>query len=313
MIALPIRQQPDDLWQQLLALAEDGEPSTRKKFIAAIAKLRDDVDVSAIEDALARGDVAAVIDAVPWDDLHEALKEIEAALEEVRAKAFEVSRGAAEPSLDPHQLAIHLGDRAVLTIGWRHVSADVLAAIRARTGDRIVQITDETRAAIRQLVERAFTAGEHARSMIPAIRETIGLTTRQERTVARYAASLRDGTRPADRVDRMVTRYRTKLVKYRAELIARTETLQAMNDGQRASWSTLVERGLLDPNRFEREWLAIVPNDGRTCPVCEGLDEARAPIGGQYEGDGGNGPPQHPDCRCTEKVVPVLTTAAAGL
>src|SRR4051812_29357451 len=132
MIALPIRQQPDDLWQQLLALAEDAEPATRHKFLAAIAQLRDDVDVSAIADALSRGDVAAVIDAIPWDDLHDALKEIETAREEVRAKAFEVSRGAAEPMLDPQQLAIHLSDRTQLTIGWRHVSADVLAAIRAR-------------------------------------------------------------------------------------------------------------------------------------------------------------------------------------
>jgi hypothetical protein len=44
-IALPIRQQPDDLWQQLLALAERAEPATKDKFLEAIAKLRDDLDV----------------------------------------------------------------------------------------------------------------------------------------------------------------------------------------------------------------------------------------------------------------------------
>jgi hypothetical protein len=93
-------------------------------------------------------------------------------------------------------------------------------------------------------------------------------------------------------------------VTYRAELIARTETLQAMNDGQRASWSTLVERGLLDANRFEREWLAIVPSDGRTCPICRiSTASARRSAGNTPGGDTDRR--QHPDCRCTEKVVPI--------
>jgi hypothetical protein len=304
-IALPIRQQPDDLWEQLLALAQRAEPATKKQFLEALVKLNGNLDVGAIEDALSRGDIAAVVDAIPWDELKEALESIETALEDVRSRAFELSRGAAEPMLDPQQLAIHLGERSTLAISWRHVSSFVLDAIRARTGDRITQVTDETRAAVRQLVERTYSEGGHARTMIPAIRQTIGLTSRQERAVARYAASLAEGKRPADRVERMVARYRKKLINYRAELIARTETLQAMNDGQRASWSTLVERGLLDSNRFEREWLAIVPSNGRTCPICTDLDGARAPIDGQYAGSGDIGPPQHPDCRCVEKVVPI--------
>lgn len=304
-VALPLRQQPDDLWAQLQALADGAAPETKKKFLEALAKLNSNLDVGAIEDALARGDIEAIVDAIPWDELHDALKAIETALEDVRSRAFELSRGAAEPHLDPQQLAIHLGERTTLAIGWRHVSSHVLDAIRARTGDRITAVTDETRAAVRQLVERTYTEGGHARTMIPAIRQTIGLTSRQERAVARYQATLQDGKRPADRVDRMVARYRKKLITYRAELIARTETLQAMNDGQRAGWSTLVERGLLDPNKFEREWLAIVPSDGRTCPTCTELDGARAPIGGLYPGSGDLGPPQHPDCRCTESVVPI--------
>lgn len=306
-IALPLRTQPDDVWEQLLALAEKASPATKKKFLAAIAKLRDDLDVHQIDDALSRGDVAAVVDAIPWDDLHEALKTIESALEEVRAQAFEVSRGAVEPHLDPDRLGIQLGDRGKLVVSWRHVSTSVLDAIERRAASRIIGIVDETRRAIRQLVERAYTAGEHARTLIPEIRQTIGLTARQELAVARYRASLEtDGVkRPAERIDRMVARYRKKLLNYRAELIARTETLQAMNDGQRASWATMVEKGLLDSSRFEREWLAIIPTDGRTCPVCTELDAARAPIGGEYPGEGGIGPPQHPDCRCTEKIVPV--------
>lgn len=303
-IALPIRDQPDDVWQQLLAIAERGSPATKRHFLDAIEQLRDDLDVAKIEDAFNRGDITALVDAIPWQDLKDALHAMESSLDEVRTQAFEVSRTAVEPLLNPTQLAIHLGERAALTISFQHVSADVLDAIQRRTGDRITNVADETRAAVKQMVERSYASGEHARTLVPKLKQTIGLTTRQESAVARYRASIDDGTRPPDRVDRMVARYQKTLVGQRADLIARTETLQAMNDGQRASWLTLVERGLLDDNGFEREWIAIVPTDGRTCLICESLDGARAPINGEYPG-GYLGPPAHPDCRCTEKIVPV--------
>jgi hypothetical protein len=310
-IALPIRQQPDDVWQQLLAIAEKGSPATKEKFLEAIAELRDDLDVQAIEAAFNRGDIAAVVDAIPWDDLKDALHAMESSLDEVRTKAFDVSVGTVEPYLDPAQLAIHLGEGATLSVSFHHVSKDVQDAIARNTGARITAVTDETRAAVKQMIARAYDEGEHPRSLIPKLKQTIGLTTRQEAAVARYRASIDDGTRPAERVDRMVVRYQKKVLTGRADLIARTETMQAMNDGQRASWWTLVERGLLDVNGFEREWIAIVPTDGRTCLICESLDGERAPIGGEFPG-GYLGAPAHPDCRCTEKIVPVEEKSRAG-
>lgn len=85
--------------------------------------------------------------------------------------------------------------------------------------------------------------------------------------------------------------------KDRAELIARTETMRAANAGQREAWRQGVEDGYVEPTE-RRVW--IVTDDDALCEDCEPLDGAVAPLDGEYEGDGEDGPPLHPDCRCVE-------------
>jgi hypothetical protein len=46
-------------------------------------------------------------------------------------------------------------------------------------------------------------------------------------------------------------------------------------------------------------WIAA----GDPCPECEVLDGEEVDLGEDYPGDGGDGPPLHPNCRCTEGVV----------
>ena len=303
--AYPLRQPPDDTWRVLHRLASGEEPGARRQFLEALANLRDDLPLDDIADALANGDIDRVLRLIPFGDLHDALVALEESLDGLRSDAFDVGTKVAEPYLDAEQLAIRLGHRSTLGIAWQQVSETVLATIRYEGARRIQQITDETRAAVRQFVERAYVDGIHPRQIVKDLKTVIGLTTRQEGAVDRYRQALVDeGVTPA-RVEQLVTRRRAKLIKQRATLIARTETIRAMNEGQRASWQTLVDRGLIDPNRMEREWMAIVPTDGRTCPECEALDGARAPIGGSYGALGGSGPPEHPACRCVERLVPV--------
>lgn len=84
----------------------------------------------------------------------------------------------------------------------------------------------------------------------------------------------------------------------RAELIARTETMRASNEGQQEAWDQAAEAGLLTGNE-EQEW--IVTPDDRLCPECEPFDTVTAELGGTFEAEGvtSDGPPLHPRCRCT--------------
>src|SRR5262249_8281632 len=80
----------------------------------------------------------------------------------------------------------------------------------------------------------------------------------------------------------------------RAALIARTETMTAANEGQSQLWDQAIEDGLLT-GKERQVW--IVTDDDRLCPECEALDGAEAELGGEFPGDGGDGPPLHPNCR----------------
>lgn len=85
----------------------------------------------------------------------------------------------------------------------------------------------------------------------------------------------------------------------RADLIARTETMIAANEGQRQSWDQAVDEGLLTGNE-KVAWI-VTPID--PCPECEALDGATRDLDGEYPDPGGDGPPLHPNCRCTEGIV----------
>lgn len=102
------------------------------------------------------------------------------------------------------------------------------------------------------------------------------------------------------RVAALYRQENSRLLLSRGETIRRTESLRAATEAQHIIWREAVDRGVLDPDRLEREWLPA-PN---ACPICEPLRNARAPlVGGSYPDPGGEGPPAHPNCRCGERVV----------
>lgn len=80
----------------------------------------------------------------------------------------------------------------------------------------------------------------------------------------------------------------------RAEVIARTETARADVAGNLVGWkaSGVVER---------KQWM--VGED--CCPECCDLDGIEVDLDESFPGDGGDGPPLHPNCRCD--IAPVIT------
>lgn len=81
----------------------------------------------------------------------------------------------------------------------------------------------------------------------------------------------------------------------RADMIARTEVMTAANEGQREGWEQAIDAGLL-PDTARRVWIET----SEACSECKDLDGEEAEMDGEYPNDGGDGPPLHPNCRCTE-------------
>lgn len=111
------------------------------------------------------------------------------------------------------------------------------------------------------------------------------------------------------KIDNLVERYRERLVNYRAEMIARTETMRAANMGAFAEQRAQGSAGLFDAKTAQRVW-QTTPDD-RACSDCNDLDgqtvgfeqsfvlDADASSNTTGENMSGEVPPLHPMCRCT--------------
>lgn len=203
--------------------------------------------------------------------------------------------------------------------------------LRAYAFDLIRQISQGTRESIRDVILEGFQEGKHPYEQAREIRDFIGLTTAQARAVRNYRRMLESGSSPdlrealtralrdgrfdstlltaantggtlsQGKVDAMVARYQERYLSYRAQTIARTETLRASNAGQQFLWEDAVDQGLLQEDKTRRYW--VTTPDERLCPVCEAIPRQNPKgvrMGEPFQTDLGaiDYPPAHPSCRC---------------
>lgn len=89
----------------------------------------------------------------------------------------------------------------------------------------------------------------------------------------------------------------------RARVIARTETMRSVNQGQQLAWSAAVDAGLLDANA-QQVWL--ITDDEKLCPICADLEDEETDLDGEWktlDGDKIDGPPAHPNCILPGSVI----------
>jgi hypothetical protein len=149
------------------------------------------------------------------------------------------------------------------------------------TLDKVREITGEQRDLIRRVIADGVREGRNPREVARDLRDSIGLTDYQSQIVANYrraleqgdfsnalgreltdgrddrgvAAAQRAGTPlPAERIDGMVERYRSNMVAYRAEMLARTEALRVAHQGTREAFQQAVDRGHVEADALERQW-----------------------------------------------------------
>lgn len=159
--------------------------------------------------------------------------------------------------------------------------------IQQYTGEMIREVSQETALAVRNATQDAVNRGVNPRNTARVYRETVGLTQRQEQAVRNYRRGLEEGNRDVlnralrdkrfdstvrraldsdqalskDQIDKMVNRYRESSLKYRSEVIARTESLRAVSVGQEESLKQAMEQGAIHPG-LRKQW--VFTHDGRT-------------------------------------------------
>ena len=157
----------------------------------------------------------------------------------------------------------------------------------------ITEFTDQMRDATREALTDGIRRGLNPLAQARQFRDSIGLTGAQERSVHKFREALDDAdSRPSDALsrdlrdrrfdpsiiraadtnvpltaahkDKMVARYRERLVNFRAKMIARTEALRATHAGIHEAFMQAVDGGHLYADEIVREWDAT--RDSRTRP-----------------------------------------------
>lgn len=282
-------------WRPAREVAEAHEARLRRLILGALGNVRGGVVMRRLAEALAAEDMAAALDAIPWEMLHDpaVAGSLAAALPLAVRDVVERS-GVATAAAFARQPAFRA------SVAFDLLNPRAVDWIRAHSAGLVRDVTDEARAAVRAIMARSFEEGIPPQAAARLIRDVVGLTEREARAVANFRArQFADGVSP-QRALRAVERYGARLLNARAERIARTETIRASTEGQQELWRQARDRGVFGAEAVQ-EW--VVTPDDRLCPECEPMDGATAPIGGDFRG-GGSGPPLHPNCRCAVVLRP---------
>lgn len=179
---------------------------------------------------------------------------------------------------------------AMLTPRFRFdaTNPSALSFIRNYKLGLIQSISSNTREAVRNGITADVLSGRNPLDTARTFRNDIGLTPFQEKAVSNYRESLqnldsdalRRGLRDkrfdnkilnaiknnkpltTQEVETMANRYRAKYIKFRAETIARTESLRAMSIGSHQTIRQMIADGVIDGDRLRKFW--VFTKDAKT-------------------------------------------------
>lgn len=247
------------LIDELIAAAE---PKIRKRFGAIILQIRNEHSLDELADLIVAG------------RLDDALSAMEAAAGRLAQTINGVWLNAGEQGLE------ELGEALGIVVDFNSTNIRAVQAMARNRLELVREFTREQRLATQRALLDGIGRGINPKEQARLFRESIGLTSRQEGYVLNYRRqleelnpaalrrdlrdgrfdrtfkkALRDGTPLSrDQVDRMVGRYRDRWIKYRSEVIARTESLTAVHDGFEEGIRQSVESGTIDPEKVRRIW-----------------------------------------------------------
>jgi len=306
------------LARQVGALA----PALASAVLRAAERLTDAVSIAAIETALRRGGVEAVLAEIVTD------AQIDAAFAPVRGEIINAVRASAErttASVLPSVIR-----RTVPELAFDVLDPRVLTALRELTTPALDVLRRDTRETVRLVARAGIEAGENPRAVARRIRETIGLAPNQVTDIGNFRAALgeigtskkalgyqlRDkrydatlkrlratgGTLSPQQIDEMTAAYQRRQLASRAETTARTIANSANKSGQDLAIRQAASNGLVEPSRMVKTWWAT--QDNRTRDAHRDMNAISVPFDEPWQVPG-EGEQMYPgagqyNCRCAQ-------------
>lgn len=269
---------PQASWQAILDLADSLEPGLRHAFLTAVDTIAASLALGELTEATALSAIEQLLATFSVDILSAPI-------------GLAVSQGLTAAVAGGATVA-----GATFELAFGVPQATVALAARQRAARLVTAVDASTRQSIRAIVAEAGRTGRGPRDILTLIRGVVGLHPRQALALDRYAQGLVGKVTP-NRAASLTAQYRNRLIRERAETIARTELLDAANHGQQLAWEQAAREGLISPD-VERVW--VVTHDDKLCPICAPLDGVSARLDAPFMTSLGavQHPPAHPRCRC---------------
>lgn len=215
-----------------------------------------------------------------------------------RAIQAATSGGVSQSAIDRLTDAL-TGTRVALVGRFDLVLDDAVAWARTQSATLITNVSAGQQKAVAELVATAIEEKVNPRSLQSSIRDAVGLTRPQARSLAKYAAILQASELPKGNVDRALSVYAARLSKQRAETIARTETIASSNGGLLDAWKRRRDSGLVAIDARKR-WV-VTPDDRLCLTYCAPMARQERLLDESFQTGTGSlvlHPPAHPRCRC---------------
>lgn len=256
----------EDTQSRILRLLSSAERHIQNAFIQSISDIRKEIKLSELADLIESGDIQTALNMLS---------------ESTTLTGQHVSVASVESFNDAGESATQFISNSL----ERQISFDMAnprAVGMLRNAEfKIVEVYRyEQMEAIRSALIDGMRRQLNPRAQAIRVRDSIGLTAHQSRAVTNFrniletnpieafSRKLRDrrfdrtlirideqgGTLTEMQIDRMVGRYHDRYVKYRSEVIARTEALRAVNEANNEAFAQAVENGELQRNEIERKW-----------------------------------------------------------
>lgn len=256
----------EDTQSRILRLLSSAERRIQNTFIQSISDIRKEVKLSELADLIESGDIQTALDMLS---------------ELTTVTGQHVSVASVESFNDAGESTTQFISNSL----ERQISFDMAnprAVGMLRNAEfKIVEVYRyEQMEAIRLALIDGMRRQLNPRAQAIRVRDSIGLTAHQTRAVTNFrdmletnpiealSRRLRDrrfdrtlirideqgGALTEGQIDRMVGRYHDRYVKYRSEVIARTEALRAVNEANNEAFAQAVENGELQRNEIERKW-----------------------------------------------------------
>lgn len=276
-------------YKRLSALSTTMGNSVAVNFVKGIRKFKSRISSEKLLDAWKTGNYNKVLEVVPWHQLPEDLAATSAAIGQsaFKASAFVI------PSL-PAPIEENLR--------YDTQNPRISNYINSRTGDLVQNIQQDTQDTIQNAVMRSFNEARSPRDVANDIKGSIGLNPRLQNAVTNYRAGLEKGGLMSDvRIESLTNAYYERLLDYRAMMIGRTETRNAVNNGQLLVWQQGADQGLIDRDTARKVWII----DGDPCEICIAMDGVEVGLDEDWEVETDGGivnvtvPSEiHPHCMC---------------